>query len=312
MKKIKNKYLSSIFRELDRKNIDELDSYFISNLLSLDALRVILYKYSLSILFYKERILLYDDDEDLHQFRINIRKSRAFLKEFDFLFPKKQHAYFNDNLTRFATQTNQKRDLDVIKMRLLQLDEEHDTIQEKIKQQQVDEQQHIHEMLKSQTFEKFFLSYQDTLKGKTLLTADNNKETIEYTSKKVIKDLHLKIIKKIAALEKDHDDKKLHKIRISFKKLRYLLEEFQHIFGEKKIEKMIEKGKILQTLLGDINDSINQTELLHKYFQSDRAHLSEGIELENRLLKTTSKRQEKLMRKAMKKLNKFKEHTLKL
>jgi len=312
VKKIKNKYLSSIFRELDRKNIDELDSYFISNLLSLDALRVILYKYSLSILFYKERILLYDDDEDLHQFRINIRKSRAFLKEFDFLFPKKQHAYFNDNLTRFATQTNQKRDLDVIKMRLLQLDEEHDTIQEKIKQQQVDEQQHIHEMLKSQTFEKFFLSYQDTLKGKTLLTADNNKETIEYTSKKVIKDLHLKIIKKIAALEKDHDDKKLHKIRISFKKLRYLLEEFQHIFGEKKIEKMIEKGKILQTLLGDINDSINQTELLHKYFQSDRAHLSEGIELENRLLKTTSKRQEKLMRKAMKKLNKFKEHTLKL
>lgn len=312
MKKIKNKYLSSIFRELDRKNIDELDSYFISNLLSLDALRVILYKYSLSILFYKERILLYDDDEDLHQFRINIRKSRAFLKEFDFLFPKKQHAYFNDNLTRFATQTNQKRDLDVIKMRLLQLDEEHDTIQEKIKQQQVDEQQHIHEMLKSQTFEKFFLSYQDTLKGKTLLTADNNKETIEYTSKKVIKDLHLKIIKKIAALEKDHDDKKLHKIRISFKKLRYLLEEFQHIFGEKKIEKMIEKGKKLQTLLGDINDSINQTELLHKYFQSDRAHLSEGIELENRLLKTTSKRQEKLMRKAMKKLNKFKEHTLKL
>jgi CHAD domain-containing protein len=277
VKKIKKKYLSSIFRKLDRKNIEELDSYFITNLLSLDALRIILYKYSLSILFYKERILLYDDDEDLHQFRINIRKSRAFLKEFDFLFPKKYHIYFYENLTSFATQTNQKRDLDVIKKRLQQLDEKHDTIQEKIKQQQVHEQQLIQEMLRSQTFKNFFLSYQDTLKGERLFTVDNNKETIEYTTKKVIKGLHLKIIKKITALEKDYDDKKLHKIRISFKKLRYLLEEFQHIFGERKIKKMIEKGKKLQTLLGDINDTINQTELLHKYFQSNTTNLSEGI-----------------------------------
>ena len=45
--------------------------------------------------------------------------------------------------------------------------------------------------------------------------------------------------KKIDALEKEYHDKELHKIRISFKKLRYLMEEFQHIFGEKKIEKMI-------------------------------------------------------------------------
>lgn len=309
---MKKKYLSSIFKELDTKNIDELDTYFISDLLSRDALRVILYKYSLAILFYKERILLHDEEEDLHQFRINIRKSRAFLKEFDFLFPKKIHAYFNDNLTKFATQTNQKRDLDVIKYRLEQLDEKHKTIQKDIKRQQVYEQQHIQEMLKGQTFKDFFLSYQDTLKGETLFTGDNNKETIEYTAKKVIKDLHLKIIKKIAALEKDHDDKKLHKIRISFKKLRYLLEEFQHIFGERKIEKMIEKGKKLQAVLGDINDSVNQTKLLHNYFQSNTTNISEGIEVEHKLLKSTSKRQEKLMKKAMKKLHKFKEHTLKL
>ena len=304
--------MDAIFTELDIKDIDELDAYFIPNISSMDALRVILYKFSQSILAYKERILLYDDEEDLHQFRVNIRKSRAFLKEFEFLFPKEQYNYFNENLDTFATQTNQKRDLDVIKERLLQLDEAHDSIQEDIKQQREDEQQHVHKMLKSKTFEDFFLAYQNALKQDILLTAENNQDTIEHTAKQVIKKLHLKIVKKIDALEKDFDDKKLHKIRISFKKLRYLLEEFQHIFGEEKIEKMIEKGKKLQTLLGDFNDTVNQTKLLHNYFESNTKSISEGKELEHKLLDKTSKSQKKLLSKAIKQLQKFKEQAFKL
>ncbi len=312
MKKIKKKYLSAIFKELDTKNIDELDTYFISNLSSLDALRVILYKYSLSILFYKERILLYDDEEDLHQFRINIRKSRAFLKEFYFIFPKKQYNYFYEHLSTFATQTNKKRDLDVMSKRLLELDEEHDFMQEVIKQQQVQEEQKIEEMLRSQIFNTFFLSYQDVLKNNTLLRTDNNKTTIEYTAKQIIKNLHLQIVKKIDALEKEYHDKELHKIRISFKKLRYLMEEFQHIFGEKKIEKMIEKGKKLQTLLGDFNDTVNQAALLYDFFQLNTKNFPEDKQFEHKFLEKTSKREEKLKRKAMKKLHKFKGQAFKL
>jgi CHAD domain-containing protein/CYTH domain-containing protein len=304
--------MDAIFTEIDKKSIDELDAYFIPNLLSMDALRVILYKFTQSILACKKRILLYDDPEDLHQFRVNIRKSRAFLKEFEFLFPKERHSYFNENLDSFAKQTNQKRDLDVIKERLLQLDEEHDNIQENIKQQRDDEERHIHEMLKSKTFEDFFLSYQNALKQDTLLTSDNNQDTIEHIAKQVIQELHLKIVKKIDALEKDFDDKKLHKIRISFKKLRYLLEEFQHIFGEEKIKNMIEKGKKLQTLLGDFNDTVNQTKLLHNYLESHTKSISEEKELEHKLLDKTSKSQKKLLSKAVKQLQKFKEQAFKL
>ena len=304
--------VDAIFAELDKKGIDALDAFFIPNLSSMDAMRVILYKFSQSILAYKNRILVYDDTEDLHHFRINIRKSRTFLKEFDFLFPKKHHNYFYKNLEKFATQTNQKRDLDVIKERLLQLDEEHDKIQKDIKKQRGHEEQHIHEMLKSKTFEDFFLAYQKALKKDTLLTSENNQDTIEYTARQVIKELHFKIVKKIDALEKDFDDKKLHKIRISFKKLRYLLEEFQHIFGEEKIEEMIQKGKKLQTLLGDFNDTVNQTKLLHNYFESNTKNISEGKELEHKLLDKTSKSQKKLLSKAIKQLHKFKEQAFKL
>ena len=303
--------LGNIFTELETKNIHELDTYFISNLSPIDAIRVILYKFSLSILFYKKHIISRDDEEDLHQFRINIRKSRAFLKEFDFLFTQKHHTYFNDHLDTFATQTNQKRDLDVIQERLVQLDDDHDMIQKDIKRKRKQEKQNIEEMLKSKKFEDFFHSYQNALKKEILLTSDNNIGTIEETAKKVIHKLHLNIIKKIDALEKDFDEKKLHKIRISMKKLRYLLEEYQHIFGEEKIEKMIEKGKKLQTLLGDFNDTVNQTKLLHNYFESNKK-ISGSKELEHKLLDKTAKSQKKLMIQAKKKLHKFKEKALKL
>ena len=304
--------MHTIFTELDKKSIDALDTYYIPNLSSMDALRVILYKFSKSILAYKERILMYDDTEDLHQFRVNIRKSRAFLKEFKFLFPKKHYKYFNENLDSFATQTNKKRDLDVIEERLLQLDEAHKNIQDDIKQQRAYEEQHIHEMLKSKRFEDFFLSYQNTLKQDTLLTSKNNQDSIEDTAKQVIKELHLNIVKEIDALEKGFDEKKLHKIRISFKKLRYMLEEFQHIFGENKINKMIEKGKKLQTLLGDFNDVVNQTKLLYDYFESHTKNISDSKKLEQRLLDKSAKSQKKLLRKAIKQLHQFKEQALKI
>jgi CHAD domain-containing protein len=167
-------------------------------------------------------------------------------------------------------------------------------------------------MLKSKTFKDFFYTYQDILTKDTLLSSANNAGTIENTAKQVIKYLHHKIIKKIGTLEKDFDTEKLHKIRISLKKFRYLLEEFQHIFGEEKIAKLIEKGKTLQTLLGDFNDTINQEKLLHNYFKSNRQKISDSKEPEHSLLDKTSKTQKKLMIQAMKKLHKFKEQTFKL
>ena len=304
--------LHAILKALNTKSIEELDTYFIPNLIPVDALRVILYKFSLSILTYKERLITHDDTEDLHQFRINIRKSRAFLKEFGFLIPKKHLKYFNEHLADFATQTNQKRDLDVIKERLGELDKDHKMIKKDIKEKRKAEQRHIQKMLKGKTFKDFFYTYQDILTGETLLTEDNTTSSIENTAKQVILYLHHKIIKKIDALEKDFTVDKLHKIRISLKKLRYLLEEFQHIFGEEKIEKMIEKGKELQTLLGDFNDAVSQKRLIHDYFKQNKKKISDRKTLEHTLLDETLITQEKLMIKATKKLHKFKEKPLEL
>lgn len=304
--------INSLWKALETKSIEELDAYFISDLTPIDALRVILYKFSLNILSYQKRIITYNHTEDLHQFRVNIRKSRAFLKEFGFLIPKKHLKYFNVNLSMFASQTNQKRDLDVIKERLGALDKDHKMIQKDIKQQQKHEHHNIQKMLKSQTFKNFFYTYQDMLKNDTLLTSENHTGSIENTARQIIQYLHHKIIRQIDDLENYFDVEKLHKIRISFKKLRYLLEEFQHIFGEEKIEKMINKGKKLQTLLGDYNDTVNQKKLLHNYLKRNKKKIPDRKELEHTLLDKTEKNQEELMLQAKKKLHKFKKQPLKL
>jgi CHAD domain-containing protein len=75
---------------------------------------------------------------------------------------------------------------------------------------------------------------------------------------------------------------------------------------------MIEKGKKLQTLLGDFNDTVNQSKLLHTYFKSNKKSILDSKELEHRLLDKTSKRQKKLLLQTKKKLHKFKEKALKL
>ncbi len=313
LKKTERVYeLYEIFKELDTNSIDELEAYFIPNLSSTEALRVILYKYSLAILSYKKRIIKYEDPEDLHQFRVYLRKSRAFLKEFGYLMPKRHYKYFNDNLSYFATKTNQKRDLDVIQERLSQSDKNYKILKKKIKKKQKVEHQNINKMLKSETFKEFFYTYQDRLRQETLLTAHNTSGSIKNTATHVITYLHQTIIQKIDVLEKDFDIKKLHKIRISLKKLRYLLEEFQHIFGEEKIARMINKGKKLQTILGDFNDTVNQKNILHDYLKRNKLKMSDRKVSKHVLLNDTAQIQEKLMIKARKKLQQFKEQPLTL
>ena len=294
-----------IIKELDTKTIEELDSYFIPALPAPYAIRVILYKFSCSILLYKEQIILHDNAEDLHQFRINIRKSRAFLKEFSFLFPKEQQSHFSKSLKKIASKTNHKRDLDVIKEQLLKFNTSQKMIQKEIKEEQMREYKKIQKMLKNRSFSHFFLLYRNTLKSKTGLAPKYQTVRIKDTAKKVIQSLYHEILIKIDALEKGIDEKNLHKIRISFKKLRYLLEEFQHILGEEKVEKMIKDGKKVQTLLGEFNDTVNQKKLLHNYLTSNKDHIPKRGKLERVLLKETLQRQEKLLLQAKKKLFKF-------
>jgi len=278
--------------------LDESTSYFKANLPASKALRIILFKLYLNILYYRKKLLESHDEEDLHQLRVNIRKSRAFIKTFSFLFKKELDSLLLNQLSNFAAYTNKKRDLDVIKEQLEKSIETESELYREIQEQTREEQEKIDAMLESSILANFLDNYREVLlKGEHLFTSHNEDEKIKKSAKRTILELQETIQKRIKKLEKSFSVEKLHKIRISFKKLRYLLEEFQHLYDAEHIESDIKQIKDLQTLLGDFNDTINQKKLLSEYFE--KYDIKDIYASHKGLIHMTAKKEKMLIKDAL-------------
>ena len=83
--------------------------------------------------------------------------------------------------------------------------------------------------------------------------------SIDSLSKYVIFQRFLKIKKQIKLLDPKHDaSETLHKLRIEYKKMRYLLESFGYLYEKKEIKKLLKEMKKLQNVLGQFHDSHQQ------------------------------------------------------
>jgi len=283
-------------------DIEALEHFLVGNLSTADALRLILYKFALAILHYEALILQHNEPEDLHQFRVNLRRSRAFLKSFSNCFEPTAYKTIYQTLSDIAAQTNHARDLDVIATQLPNKTSDPNTTLP-IEQERAIQREKIRQMLRSESFRDFFNDYLAALRNGTLMAECAHNTKIKTEASSTIRRLHRKILKHIEKEEKHSDPKHIHKIRIGFKKLRYLLEEFEEIFGKKRVERYILEGKKLQTLLGDYNDAITQIALLKSYASQ---HIDMKIS-NKKLIKQRKKRAKKLLKKVEKGLHKFKE-----
>lgn len=274
---------------------DEKEAYFNADFPASKALRIILLKFYLNILYYRDRLLETHEDEDLHQFRVNIRKSRAFIKTFGFLFERELDVLLLTQLSKIASFTNKKRDLDVIKKELTTILEKKSKLHQEIDTDLSSEKKRINLMLQSQNLQEFLDSYYTILiEGEHLFVPHTKDAKIKKSAKKVIQKLQHTIQKRIKSLKKHFSVEKLHKIRISFKKLRYLLEEFQHLFKKKDISKSILQMKELQTILGDLNDTVNQKRLIMEHVDT---HTSDASY--DKVIHLTSKKEKKLIEDAL-------------
>jgi CHAD domain-containing protein len=72
------------------------------------------------------------------------------------------------------------------------------------------------------------------------------------------------VCKIASSIEKTTPDSVIHELRISCKKLRYLMEFFTPLFDEESVKKLIKTLKNLQDNLGNFNDySVQQAFLRH-------------------------------------------------
>ena len=244
------------------------------------------------IMLHCQKVLENGDDEDLHQFRVALRTSVSLLKSCHFMCDEKGCLHYKQVLKEIISVTNRKRDLDVMRMELAELSEDvsHSELKKAFERLYTEiadalerESYRIIAYLQSTHFRESIDAY-----GQFITGGYRRHEIFyaEYAIKPVcdyvIFTHFIKMKKKIQKINpQNHDVAILHKLRIDFKKMRYILENFQELYLHEEIEDLITDVKKIQKILGRFHDAYQQRvifeNLLEKEEDSEILFLIENI-----------------------------------
>ena len=268
----KTKVVPSLLECKDIVNIDEIMPLCSTK----DASIAILHSLFRSTKIYKDKIINGDKDiENLHQFRVSLRKARAFLKEFKIYFDESWYQNIYPKIKDLMTPTNKKRDIDVL---LSNFDEYMlnlpPSMQESIQEfknlllkLQKEEENKVIELLKKDKFNEI----------KNSLNNIEFKEIANFpiiiTSYRAIEKRKDKIFKMAKNITKDSPAHEYHRLRIEFKKMRYLLEFFSHMFSFKETKEFIKNSKKIQNILGRHQDLEVQRNDIKEFIKNDNLTL---------------------------------------
>ncbi len=217
------------------------------------------------------------DAERIHELRVTLRKIRSLNK----LFVETPHPYLKFLKTTMES-TNTLRDLDVLLESLSR-----------------SRTPAIVKTLAKQRKNRFDALFTPTYIDKTLIIIDAYSTALMEEENFLLSDVLIQkvlnhyehCLESYLALKKGADPKTLHQLRIRFKDARYGF-EFLEISGIHHCQELIVHCKEFQTLLGAIQDKVNQITLLKELSKE-----SPSLELEE------------LIKKEKKKLQKLKETT---
>lgn len=249
--------LQQLFCDFENNPFDTNPSDFLpTGIDAYSAMRAIFYSLLQMILFYKQSFLQNSTSEDLHQLRVNIRKTRSLLQCIDGLFDESIAQRFINDFKIIANATNTKRDLDVFLEFLEGLDEvEAEIILELYENKKENESRAIFEMLIGEKFNRVIQDWAVVLKDEDRFFEGKNgsKPLKQIAATSLIKRLK-RMQKRLSVLNEHTDITFFHKVRIEFKRLRYLTEYFLNLFNDIDIENMMTASKKMQTMFGELQD----------------------------------------------------------
>lgn len=219
------------------------------------------------------------DTEFVHQYRVNIRKTRSLISLFKKSFSLERYQLFKTELKSLGSQTNELRDLDVFL-----LDQDYyckmlpetlwpglDHIFRRIKRRRTTAFKRVANYLAGTAYLEQISCLLRTLHQlPELATKQSGMKIKQLAGKKIISQYQL-IHADGIAINADTPDQAVHDLRIECKKLRYLLEFFTELFPAKEVRQLVKLLKVLQDNLGRFNDFSVQREFL--------MHLGQGKNL---------------------------------
>ena len=282
---------------------------------SVDALMHVFERLLYDICLYRKKMLAGGDDEDLHQFRIACRRSVVLMGEFTLLYKGEKLLEHRTALKNLINVSNTKRDMDVLKSELYkiegEIEESHyqealDVLKERVEKMLQKEHASIIAYLQSETCINVLMAWKNYIIDTNRTNVSiYERYPIDPLSKYVIFQRFLKIKKRIKILDPKHDaSETLHKLRIEYKKMRYLLETFGYLYEKKEIKKLLKEMKKLQDVLGLFHDSHQQKIIFEALLETEENERVRSF-IKERLLSGLKAYQEKEIFKIQQLLNGF-------
>ncbi len=237
-----------------------------------EATKVIL-RFLLKILIANEVNIEHDyDTELLHDFRIAIRRTRSALGQIKGVFPHETTERFKKDFAFIGKLSNDLRDQDVYllneaaykSMLPRVLREDINPLFDYLRKERLKSFRKVVTSLKSDKYRRIIRDWESFLNvphQAAAMESNAGLPIIDLASKIIFKH-YRRVLKSGNRIFENTEDEMLHRLRITCKKLRYLVEFFSSLYPRKKIKSLIKQLKKLQDNLGDFNDLSVQEEYL--------------------------------------------------
>lgn len=215
------------------------------------------------------------DSEFLHDLRVSVRRTRALLSQIPEAFPIKVLNQFEPGFAWVGKITGPLRDLDVYLLKFddyqqaLPVTEGENLIPLKsflVRHQKI-EQKKLARRLQSGRYQQLKSAWRKFLEKKDMKKPPSAValQTVKRTADEYVWQAYKKLLKRGQVISSECPDTKLHRLRISGKKVRYLLEFFQTLYPSARIQPLMKQLKKLQDVLGDFQDLSVQAHALQQF-----------------------------------------------
>ena len=264
----------------------------------------------------RKRLLQNEDDpEILHQFRVSLRRLRSTLGACKKFFSPSWFTLHRKNLSLLMAQTNAKRDIDVL---LEKMDFYRSLLPKKMQKDLVPLKVYLlaeKERLDTHVAalaENELLHYEISTLAKPDVKGcrqgDKISQPIVITAMQISGKQITGILKAGKKLNAQSEEQAYHRLRIQFKKMRYLIEVMEPLVEKQKYEDAMKLIRKMQTILGDFHDFQVQGSLLVSLARDPAFRKKKSQKAIMLLVKKIQKLEGKQEKKFRKKFVVFKAH----
>ncbi len=215
----------------------------------------------------EQGVIAATDSKFLHDYRIAVRKTRSGLSQLRDVLPKDVRHHYADFFAWLGTVTTPVRDLDVYLAHFfdyqnslpLALQADLQPLQDFLHSKRQQAHDELVAALQSEHYRSTLSAWQQYLNEPPQSLFDMS---IKELADQQLQKNHKNVRQKGKAISPQSPDCVLHDLRKSCKKLRYLIEFFQSLYGKSEIKPLLSKLKILQDVLGDFQDCAVQEQQL--------------------------------------------------